>query len=181
MTRSGASRLILVIGGAASGKSHFALTLAEGRTKAGGSRAFVATAEPLDSEMAEKIRCHQKARGPGWDTAEVPRDLAEWFLAKAGAYDVVLLDCLTLWLANLDGSGLGDPHVVDRVSALLDAMRGSSAVVVVVTIELGLGLVPMDLETRRFRELAGRVNQQVAAAADEMYLVVSGVPLRIKP
>jgi adenosylcobinamide kinase/adenosylcobinamide-phosphate guanylyltransferase len=111
---------------------------------------------------------------------EVPVELAEWFQAEGRAFRVVVVDCLTLWLTNLQGRGVPDSEISSLVSALLKAIRGSLARVVVVTNELGLGLVPEDAGCRRFRDLAGQVNQQVAEAADEVYLALSGLPVRIK-
>lgn len=168
--------LIFVIGGAASGKSDAALTMAGTATP----RAFVATGQPLDAEMAERIRRHQASRETGWRTEEVPVDLAGWFDKQGRTYRTVLVDCLTLWLSNLQGRGLPESQVPELVSELLRAIRATKARVVVVTNELGLGLVPTEASSRRFRDLAGRVNQQVAREADEVYFVVSGLPVRIK-
>jgi adenosylcobinamide kinase/adenosylcobinamide-phosphate guanylyltransferase len=170
-------KLILVIGGASSGKSELALSLAGNS----GTRAFVATGQALDEEMAERIRHHKASRGVGWKTAEVPVELAEWFQAEGWAFRAVVVDCLTLWLTNLQGRGVPESKISSLVSALLKAIRGSLARVVVVTNELGLGLVPEDAGCRRFRDLAGQVNQQVAEEADEVYLALSGLRLRIKP
>ncbi len=169
-------RLILVTGGAASGKSDAALEMA-GQA---GPRAFVATGQPLDDEMAERIRRHQASRQADWRTDEVPVDLAAWFDKQGRTYKTVLVDCLTLWLSNLQGRGVSDAHVPVLVSELLRTMRATKARVLVVTNELGLGLVPADAASRRFRDLAGRVNQQFAREADEVYVVVSGLPVRIK-
>lgn len=173
-------RLILVIGGASSGKSSAALGLAEKGRPDAGARAFVATGQPLDGEMAERIRRHRVSRGALWQTHEVPIDLTDWFHTRGSEYRVILLDCLTLWLSNLREQGVPDAEVLDRVAALLRAIRGVPAWVAVVTNELGLGLVPAEASARRFRELAGQVNQQMAAEADQVHLVVSGQPMRIK-
>lgn len=174
---AGAGRLILVIGGASSGKSAFALKLAGEKAK----RAFVATAQPLDAEMGERIRRHRAERGPGWDTAEVPLHLTEWFSATGKAYDAIVVECVTLWLSNLREYQVPDDHVPGVVERLIHAIRITSACVVVVSNELGWGLVPMEPEARRFRELAGQVNQQLAKEADEVYVVTAGLPLRLKP
>ena len=173
--------LTLVVGGAASGKSRFALDLADRGAAGRKARAFLATAEPLDEEMRDKVRRHQASRGSSWETVEVPHRLAEWFLEKAAAYDLVLLDCLTLWVSNGVGTGLGEEELMDRASGLIQAVRQSGVRTIMVTNELGLGLVPMESSGRRFRELAGRVNQHVAAAADDVFFVVCGIPMRIKP
>ncbi|HJU05753.1 MAG TPA: bifunctional adenosylcobinamide kinase/adenosylcobinamide-phosphate guanylyltransferase [Nitrospiraceae bacterium] len=180
--RSGASgrrrgRLILVIGGASSGKSRVALELAGTEEK----RAFVATGQALDDEMAERISRHRATRDAGWDTAEVPIELIAWFEDKGANYRTIVLDCVTLWLANLQGRGVSNRDVPPRVSALVQAIRRTAARVVVVTNELGLGLVPADARSRRFREMAGQTNQHLACEADEVYMVLSGLPVRLKP
>ena len=195
------SRVIFVLGGAASGKSQVALDLAKGlapsqavpgpvrrgltpRADAGkgvGSRfAFVATGQALDREMKVRIERHQATRSSDWETAEVPTDLAKWFSDKGAAYHVIVLDCLTLWLSNIKGLRLRDRDVFEATTSLLAAIRATKARVVIVSNELGLGLVPATKPVRAFRDLAGKVNQQVAAEADEVYLTVSGLPLRLK-
>jgi len=175
-TRRGRSKLILVLGGAASGKSQAALEAA-GRAR---PKAFVATGQALDREMAERIARHRTTRSADWTTVEVPVELAAWFRRHENGYRTIVLDCLTLWLANQRGKRVRDTDVSGRVADLLDAIRSTTARVVVVSNELGLGLVPAGKSVRSFRDLAGRVNQQVAAEADEVYLVVSGLSLRLK-
>jgi adenosylcobinamide kinase / adenosylcobinamide-phosphate guanylyltransferase len=174
-----ASHITLVTGGASSGKSDVALNL----VSTAGRRVFVATAEAGDLEMAERIQRHQNRRGPAWDVAEVPVELASWFTSESGRYDSIVLDCLTLWLSNLDQRGLApsEKELSDAVGAVLSAMRKTLAHVVIVTNELGAGVVPVDAVSRRFRERAGLVNQWCAREADEVYLVVSGLPVAIKP
>ena len=169
-------RLILLIGGAASGKSEQALKLAG----TGARGAFVATAEALDQEMADRIRRHRDTRPQTWRTAEVPVGLVEWFEKSCKEYQVVIVECLTLWLSNLLGRGTTDEEIFRMVSDLVGSMRKAAARVIVVTNEVGMSLVPMDAGARHFRDLAGRVNQQFAEAADEVHLVMSGVALRIK-
>jgi len=170
------SRLILVLGGAASGKSQVALDLA-GQL---GPRAFVATGQALDREMKVRIKRHQATRSSDWETAEVPADLAKWFSNNGKIYQTIVLDCLTLWLSNLQRRRLRDVAVSEATANLLQAIRATRARVVMVSNELGLGLVPATKAVRAFRDLAGRVNQQVAAEADEVYLTISGLPLRLK-
>ena len=175
-TRKGRSQLILVLGGAASGKSQVALDLAG----QGVPRAFVATGQALDREMKVRIERHRSTRPPDWETAEVPLDLAEWFDENKYMYHVIVLDCLTLWLSNLKGKRLSDSAISDVMTNLFLAIRATKARVVIVSNELGLGLVPATKPVRAFRDLAGRINQQVAAEADEVYLTISGLPLRLK-
>ncbi len=170
------SRIIFVLGGSASGKSEFALRLAGSK----GPRAFVATGQGLDAEMSARIARHQASRASDWETAEIPVELAAWFSREGSRYRTVVLDCVTLWLSNVMGSGMKEPMVLKRVADLLESMRRTKANIVIVSNELGLGLVPADPSARAFRDLAGRVNQLLAAGADEAHLVVSGIPVRLK-
>ena len=195
------SKLILVLGGAASGKSQAALDLARGlasqqaapvpvrrgqtpRADAGKGVsprcAFVATGQALDREMKERIERHQSTRSSDWETAEVPVDLVRWFENNNKEYQSIVLDCLTLWLSNLRGRHLRDLAIFEATTDLLRAIRTTKARVVIVSNELGLGIVPATKAVRAFRDLAGKVNQQVAAEADEVYLTISGLPLRVK-
>jgi adenosylcobinamide kinase / adenosylcobinamide-phosphate guanylyltransferase len=170
------SRLILVLGGAASGKSRVALDLAGGTSP----KAFVATGQALDREMAERIRRHRASRAADWATAEIPINLPGWFRDHAASYRTIVVDCLTLWLSNLKGQRISDKAIPERVGELLDAIGSASARVVLVTNELGLGLVPVSRAGRRFRDMAGKVHQQIATGADEVHLVVAGLSLRVK-
>jgi adenosylcobinamide kinase/adenosylcobinamide-phosphate guanylyltransferase len=169
-------QLILVIGGAASGKSAKALELAGEADH----RIFLATGQPLDEEMAERIRRHQVSRGADWKTEEVPLELLTWFDENRHRYRVVVLDCVTLWLSNLLRSGVSEPEIPRLVTALLHAIHATRSRVIAVTNELGLGLVPFEAEARRFRDLAGQVNQQIAREADEVHFVAAGLSVRLK-
>ena len=169
------NRLTLITGGAKSGKSDFALEHAEGL---GARRAFIATAQALDAEMRVRIEAHQKERGEDWVTVEEPLAVAQWLADNASKYDVVLVDCLTLWLSN---TMFSDCDAEAESIELTDAMSGAACNVVAVTNEVGMGIVPGSSVGREFRDLAGRLNQLVAREADEVYLVVSGIPVRIKP
>jgi len=167
--------LILVTGGARSGKSRVALE----RLRALAPEppwTFLATAEALDEEMGTRIRRHQAERGPEWHTVEAPRDPARHFGTNVRA---ILLDCLTLWLSNRLLDGASDEEILGETDQLIAAARAVS-VVVMVTNEVGAGLVPETPLGRRFRDLAGWVNQRVAAAADEVVLCACGLPLRLK-
>ncbi len=168
--------LILVLGGAASGKSQAALDLAG----QGGPRAFVATGQALDQEMKARIERHQATRSSDWVTAEVPTEIAGWCTDNGKNYQSIVIDCLTLWLSNLCGLRLRDIDVFEATTTMLHAIRATRSRVVIVSNELGLGLVPATKMVRAFRDLAGKVNQQVAAEADEVYLTISGIPMRVK-
>lgn len=170
------SRIVFVLGGAASGKSDVALRLAGAKTP----KAFVATGQGLDAEMAARIARHRARRASDWETAEVPVELAVWFSSHGEQYRAIVVDCVTLWLSNLHGLHVTEAIIGKRVEALLKAMRAIPARVVIVSNELGLGLVPAEPSARAFRDVAGRVNQQIAAEADEVHVVISGIPLRLK-
>lgn len=170
------SKLIFVLGGARSGKSSYALQ----QGKAQSPRAFLATAEALDSEMAIRIKKHKQSRGKGWKTFEVPIQLTEWFARDGAKYSSVVVDCLTLWLNNLLRDKVRPRQVPSYVRKLLQAIKLCSSQVVMVSNELGLGLVPGDAVSREFRDAAGRMNQSIATEADEVYFLVSGIPLRLK-
>lgn len=174
------SHLVLVLGGASSGKSDVALQLAEKGIGPTARRAFVATAAGLDEEMAMKIARHRQSRSSAWVTAEVPVDLTAWFNEEGRHYRVILVDCLTLWLSNHCELGRKERDILEDVRVWLRAIRRSAARVVLVSNELGMGLVPVDARSRRFRELAGDVNRLVAQEADDAYLVVSGMCLSLK-
>lgn len=171
-----ASRIVFVLGGAASGKSNVALQLAGGNTP----KVFVATGQGLDAEMSARIARHQATRSSDWETAEVPLELAEWFSHHGHHYRTIVVDCVTLWLSNLQGLRAAEPVTMKRVEELLKTMRATAARVVIVSNELGLGLVPVEPPVRAFRDVAGRVNQQIAAEADEVHMVMGGIPLRLK-
>ncbi len=177
--RPARSRVILVLGGASSGKSKSGLSLAAAGRSRLTPRAFVATAQPFDREMTRKITRHRAARGESWHTEEVPIDLVTWFQKHGPSYRVIVLDCITLWISNLVGQGFQDQEVLDLARDLSREIRSLSARVVIISNELGLGLVPAQRQSRRFRDLAGRVNQVLANDADEAYFVISGIRMRI--
>lgn len=168
------AKAILITGGARSGKSRFAerLTLAMR-----GDAIYVATAEALDDEMAERIASHQARRGPEWETMSAPLSLLE-ALHETDHGRPRLVDCLTLWLSNLMHHGR-DWEAEAR--ALAEALPGFAAPVVFVTNEVGGGIVPENRLARAFRDAAGLVNQEIAAACDELWLVVAGYPIKVKP
>ncbi len=173
---NGSSHLCFVLGGARSGKSRLAFTLAGQALP----RAFVATAEPGDEEMAARIRKHQEDRDPTWETKEIPTEVSGWLKTHGAAYKTVVIDCLTLWLSNLLGSGVQPPQILACTDELMQSARMVPGTVVLVSNEVGMGIVPGDAVTRQFRDLAGIMNQRVAAAADTVYFTVSGLPMKLK-
>lgn len=170
-------RIALVGGGVRSGKSAFALALARAR---GTRRAFVATAQALDAEMEARIAEHARTRGSDFTTVEEPLALPA-VLERLGEVDVVVVDCLTLWLSNLLIRDVSVAHIEREVGALTDALNGSRFDVVLVTNEVGMGVVPESSLGRAFRDLAGRTHQRLASVSDEIYLAVLGVVLRLRP
>ena len=169
---------ILVTGGVRSGKSRFAQERAEALAS---ERVYLATGQAFDAEMADRIRRHQAERGPSWRTIEAPVDVE----AHLSAGPVVLLDCLTLWLNNLmytqgiEG-GSEDGALLPRFDQLAAAVAASPSHVVLVTNEVGWGIVPMNPLARRFRDNAGWLAQRMATVCDEVHLCVAGLPLRVK-
>lgn len=163
-----------IIGGARSGKSRLALELA---AKLPGKRAYLATACALDREMEERIANHRRERSAEWVTLEEPLAIPALLGKIAAEHQVLLLDCLTLWLSNLL---LAEKELDAEITSFLAAISAVEGSLFIVSNEVGQGIVPENALARRFRDLAGRLNQAVAAAAQEVYLVVAGIPLKIK-
>jgi adenosylcobinamide kinase / adenosylcobinamide-phosphate guanylyltransferase len=172
-TTRGAQTLALVLGGARSGKSRHAEALV---TALPPPWLYIATGEPRDNEMAARIAEHRTRRGAQWRTVEAPRDLAG-ALAAAPADAAVLVDCLTLWLTNVMLAGADIDAEIVRLERAL-AQRGGPTVLV--ANEVGLGIVPDNALARRFRDVAGRLNQRLAARADRVVLLVAGIPMPVK-
>jgi len=172
-----AKKLTFITGGARSGKSAFAEKLA---SDSSGKRAYLATAQALDAEMVARIEHHRQRRGSVWDTFEEPLAVAELLKILSGRYGVVLLDCLTLWLSNVMARTEKDDFVLTKVDDLMNALRDFSGVCIVVSNEVGLGIVPDNALARRYRDLAGIMNQRIAQRADDAYFLASGIPLKIK-
>lgn len=169
-----------VTGGVRSGKSRYALGLA-GRYE---RSVLVATAEPFDDEMSERIQRHRQERGPGYPYIEEPVDLAGALHRVPPATEVAVVDCLTVWMGNLCFRKAGDcPRDLEgfpEVPGFLAAVAAASIDLVLVSNEIGLGVIAADPATRRFVELLGRLNQEVARLADRVVLLVSGLPLAVK-
>ncbi len=171
------SKVYFITGGARSGKSAFAEKLAKDLA---GKRAYIATAQALDPEMAAKIEKHRRDRDNVWDTYEEPLAVAELLRKLSSGYQVVLLDCLTLWLSNVMAHTNGDDAVTARSRELAAAIADFSGSCIVVSNEVGLGIVPDNPLARKFRDLAGMLNQKIAQAADEVYFTAAGIPVKIK-
>lgn len=169
-------KLTLITGGARSGKSNFALELSDPYDV----RTFIATAEAIDDEMTERIRRHKEERKGNFTTIEEPLDLAGVITGLPKGNGVALIDCMTVWLGNLMHYENADREDAPSIKAFLNALSTPPCDMVIVTNEVGLGIVPPDAMSRLFRDLAGFVNRKVAEVADEVYLVVCGLPLRLK-
>ena len=165
---------VLVLGGARSGKSAFAERLV---AETGLSRHYIATGRAWDAEMEARIAHHRQARGDGWTTHEEPLDLVSRLGALDEASNVVLVDCLTLWVTNLM---LQERDIATASSDLCGCLGGMKAKVVLVSNEVGLGIVPENRMARDFRDHAGRLHQQIAAIAREVYFIAAGLPLKMK-
>jgi adenosylcobinamide kinase / adenosylcobinamide-phosphate guanylyltransferase len=168
-------RSALILGGARSGKSAYAQSLAEAY---GSERLYLATATPGDEEMAARIARHQADRGPGWTTLEEPLDIAAALLKHAQAGRLVVVDCLTLWLSNLMLAGR-DPG--PAIAALADAIHALAGPVILVSNEVGMGVVPDHKLGREFRDWQGRANREIGAACNAVIFVAAGFPLQLKP
>ena len=177
------SKIILVTGGARSGKSAFAERYAAALP---GRHAYVATARIFDEEMAQRIAIHRKRRPSSWQTWEIPQDLPETMERLCQSSDVALVDCLTLYFSNylFAHDGEDDEAIIDgalaELQAVLAAFRQAGVTTVLVNNELGCGIVPMEHVSRLYRDLMGKINQAAAAEADEVYLSVCGITTELK-
>ena len=168
--------IILITGGARSGKSQYAERRA---IELGGRPLYVATAEANDEEMVQRIAEHRNRRGTQWRTIEEPLELAEALLAEHGKTDCALVDCLTLWISNLL-IRRDDKYAREKVEELIEKLQQLNFHLVFVTNEVGSGIVPDNPLARKFRDLAGWTNQRMAQAANEVILMVAGVPIIAK-
>jgi len=170
-------KITFILGGARSGKSSYALKIAK---DAGGKVAFIATAQAKDAEMKKRIALHKNSRPRGWKTFEEARE-PSLILKNIGAkFNVIIIDCLTLMVSNLILSGHKDTVIKNRIHAMLGALEEIKAQSIIVSNEVGLGIVPENKLARAFRDVAGTVNQIVADKSDNVFFLVSGIPWRIK-
>ncbi|WP_423069289.1 bifunctional adenosylcobinamide kinase/adenosylcobinamide-phosphate guanylyltransferase [Devosia sp. CN2-171] len=166
---------VLVLGGARSGKTGFAERLT---MRAGTRPAYLATAQALDDEMRERVRAHREQRGPEFATIEEPLRLSRAITEAARKHDAILVDCLTLWITNLIMAEENVAAAVDELLATLTETQGSR--VILVSNEVGLGIVPDNAMARMFRDLVGSAHQRVAEICDDAYFVVAGLPMVLK-
>ncbi|MEJ2167053.1 MAG: bifunctional adenosylcobinamide kinase/adenosylcobinamide-phosphate guanylyltransferase [Desulfobacterales bacterium] len=174
----GLKEVVFVIGGCRSGKSRQALDTA-GRM-AGNKKIFIATCVPLDAEMKQRVDRHQRERSRDWQTVEAPVDLPRAIMEGSRQADVLLVDCLTLWVSNLLMEIEDDETIAERITVLTQSVASASCPVILVSNEVGGGIVPENKLARRFRDLSGAANQAVAAQADRVVWMVAGIPVQIK-
>ncbi len=170
-------RHALILGGARSGKSSYAMELAANFPQ---PRLYLATADAGDEEMAARIAQHRRERGESWDTREVPLNLAEAIARAQGGYQVILADCLTMWLTNWLIKGGEGADLKALVGELVAALEQASTPTILVSNEVGSGIVPDNPLAREFRDRAGWLHQQLARVADLVVLVVAGLPMTLK-
>lgn len=170
-------KIIFITGGVRSGKSHFAQELAK---KFSGSKAYLATAQALDGEMKKRIDRHQKSRPRSWQTLEEPIHIIEVIQREGKRFDLILLDCLTLWLSNLMMAGWKERRILTAADRFLKAAQKAPGSFIFVSNEVGMGIVPDNPAARDFRDLSGLIHQKVASAADEVYFLVCGLPQKVK-
>lgn len=169
------TRHVLVLGGARSGKTALAERLA---IRAGSRPAYLATAEALDGEMRDRVATHQASRGQSFATIEEPLALSDALLKASASHDVILVDCLTLWITNLLMANADVARHVSELGATLVEIR--SAKIILVSNEVGMGIVPDNAMARTFRDLAGAAHQRLAEICDDVYFVVAGLPMTLK-
>ena len=169
-------KITFILGGSRSGKSRHALL----RAKPYSHKAFIATALPIDEEMKERIALHRRERDPSFITIEAPYDLGNAIATLPPVVDIAIVDCLTVWLGNLMCKHGESFQGAKELDAFFLALEHAPCSLILVSNEVGMGIIPMGPETRRFRDEAGRLNQRVAALADEVIFVFSGLPVEIK-
>jgi len=170
--------IVFVTGGARSGKSDFVQGLAE---KLEGKRVFLATAEALDDEMKERIRKHKEKRGDRWETLEESLDLGNAIRSVSKSHRTILIDCLTVWLSNLLTEYKDEDEIIsEMMDDFFSAMDDFEETLIVVSNEVGLGIVPDNKLARIYRDKLGFLNQRMAKRADQVYVLFSGIPVKIK-
>ncbi len=169
-------KIIFILGGARSGKSTYALKEA---SKFSGKKVYIATAEALDEEMKKRIEKHRMQRGKDWDSYEEPLKISDVIKKTEGRYQIIVVDCLTLWLSNIMHINSDIGYEIENLIETLRTTHQASQIYIVSN-EVGTGIVPENEMSRRFRDMAGLLNQKIAGVADKVYMVVAGIPIKIK-
>ena len=169
--------MIFITGGCRSGKSRFALDYANQHFS---KKLYLATCEALDEEMALRIEHHKKMRGPEWKTIEESIAIVNKIKEYSDRVEVILLDCITLWLSNLLMKWNSESRIMDEVDRFIDVIKQGQTSLIIVSNEVGMGIVPVDPLSRRFRDLSGMINQRIAEAVDTVIFMVSGIPMFLK-
>lgn len=172
------SKMIFILGGARSGKSRYAAEMAKKRGK---KTVFIATATALDEEMKERIRLHKISRPKEWELVEEPVNLSSIILRLKPIYRVAIIDCVGLWISNLLMANMKDRVIEKKIKELgANILKAKAGLVIIISNEVGGGIVPGDPLSRRFRDLVGLANQIIALRADEVIMMQAGIPVRIK-
>ena len=172
-----AKRIIFITGGCRSGKSRYALNYVNQHFL---KKLYLATCEALDEEMAQRIEHHKKMRGPEWHTIEEPVEIVDKIRQYGDKVEVILLDCITLWLSNILMKWDSDSRIMDEVDRFVNVIKQSPTSFIIVSNEVGMGIVPAEPLSRRFRDLSGMANQKIAEMADTVIFTVSGIPIFLK-
>lgn len=170
-------KIVFIIGGARSGKSSFALERAKEKT---GRAAFIATCSPCDREMQIRVALHRRKRPSHWKTFEVPEDITALIKKIGSQFEVLIVDCLTLLISGFMERKYKESAIKNKIEEMLKALKKCPSDAIVVSNEVGLGIVPQNKLARDFRDIAGRANQLAAKASDEVFFLVSGIPWRLK-
>lgn len=170
-------KIVFIIGGARSGKSSFALQRAKEKT---GRVAFIATCSPCDKEMQRRVALHRKNRPCHWKTFEVPEDITALINKIGSKFEVLIVDCLTLLISGFMEKKHKQGLIKNKINEMLKALKKCKSDAIVVSNEVGMGIVPQNKLARDFRDIAGRANQIAAKASDEAFFLVSGIPWRLK-
>lgn len=169
--------VIFITGGCRSGKSRFALGYAN---RFFSKKIYLATCEPLDEEMVNRIEDHKRMRGSEWETVEEPIEIVDKIRQYGKEAEVILLDCITLWISNLLLKWDDDSRIMEEIERLRSAIKEIGTSMILVSNEVGMGIVPADLLSRRFRDLSGIANQKIGESSDQVIFMVSGIPLFLK-
>lgn len=171
------NRIIFVSGGSRSGKSSYAVQTA---LAINGKTAFIATCQALDKEMNKRIKMHKKERPSAFKTLEEPLYVSKLLRKVSGQFDILIIDCVTLLVSNFMMNGFSENMIYDEFDKIIKTLKKHRGHSIIVSNEVGLGIVPENELARKFRDIAGRVNQKIAKSSDEFYFMFSGIPAKIK-